>query len=149
MLDIKFVRENLDAVETAMKNRKADFDKERFSNLDTSRRELIGKEEALQAALKGACLVPLRIMDVCCAVLVEASFMAQNGSKLAVSDAGASALLACAAVKAASLNIFINTNTMANKELAADLEKQADTLIAQAEEHEKFISTMVMGAIRK
>lgn len=107
------------------------------------------KEEALQAALKGACLVPLRIMDVCCAVLVEASFMAQNGSKLAVSDAGASALLACAAVKAASLNIFINTNTMANKELAADLEKQADTLIAQAEEHEKFISTMVMGAIRK
>ena len=49
MLDLKFVRENLDAVEVAMKNRKADFDKVRFSELDTSRRELIGKEEALQA----------------------------------------------------------------------------------------------------
>ena len=49
MLDIKFVRENLAAVETAMKNRKAEFDGARFSELDASRRELIGKEEALQA----------------------------------------------------------------------------------------------------
>ena len=49
MLDIKFVRENLAAVETAMKNRKAEFDGARFTELDASRRELIGKEEALQA----------------------------------------------------------------------------------------------------
>lgn len=107
------------------------------------------KEEALQAALKGACLVPLRIMEVCCSVLVEANFMAQNGSKLAVSDAGASAVLACAAVRAASLNIFINTGTMENKELAARLEEQADSLISQAEDHEKYVMTFVMNAIRK
>lgn len=49
MLDMKFVRENLDAVTTAMKNRNADFDAEKFAELDKSRRELIGEEEALQA----------------------------------------------------------------------------------------------------
>lgn len=49
MLDLKFVRDNLDAVSEAMKNRNAQFDAERFSQLDKSRRELIGEEEALQA----------------------------------------------------------------------------------------------------
>lgn len=49
MLDMKFVRENLDAVTTAMKNRNADFDAVKFAELDKSRRELIGEEEALQA----------------------------------------------------------------------------------------------------
>lgn len=49
MLDMKFVRENLDAVTSAMKNRNADFDAVKFAELDKSRRELIGEEEALQA----------------------------------------------------------------------------------------------------
>lgn len=49
MLDLKFVRENLDAVQQAMKNRNGDFDVEKFSSLDAKRRELIGQEEAMQA----------------------------------------------------------------------------------------------------
>lgn len=49
MLDMKFVRENLEAVATAMKDRNADFDSVKFSELDKSRRELIGEEESLQA----------------------------------------------------------------------------------------------------
>ncbi len=49
MLDLKFVRENVDAVSTAMKNRKAEFDAKRFLELDSKRRELIGEEEKMQA----------------------------------------------------------------------------------------------------
>ena len=49
MLDIKFVRENLDAVSQAMANRHASWDSVRFTELDESRREAIKKEEALQA----------------------------------------------------------------------------------------------------
>ena len=49
MLDIKFVRENLDAVREAMENRNASWDSARFSELDESRREAIQREEALQA----------------------------------------------------------------------------------------------------
>ena len=107
------------------------------------------KEEALQAALRDACLVPLRIMEVCCVVLSEARFMAENGSKLAVSDAGASALLARAAAEAASLNVFINTGTMADRELAASFEKQADELIERANAEAELVGTLVIGAIRK
>lgn len=49
MLDIRFVRENLEAVEVAMKNRNASWDSKRFSDLDSSRRSLITEEEGLQA----------------------------------------------------------------------------------------------------
>ena len=49
MLDIKFVRENLDAVTEAMKNRHATRDPAAFSELDEARRAAIQQEEALQA----------------------------------------------------------------------------------------------------
>ncbi|WP_165252029.1 serine--tRNA ligase [Adlercreutzia sp. ZJ304] len=49
MLDVKFVRDNLDAVCTAMKNRNTSFDADLFSALDSKRREAIAKEESLQA----------------------------------------------------------------------------------------------------
>lgn len=49
MLDIKYVRENLAEVQEAMRNRNADFDSERFQELDSQRRELITKAEALQS----------------------------------------------------------------------------------------------------
>ena len=48
MLDIKYVRENQEAVAEAMRNRNASWDAERFSSLDESRRAAIVKEEALQ-----------------------------------------------------------------------------------------------------
>ncbi len=49
MLDIKFVRENQEAVAEAMKNRNAEWDAALFSKLDEGRRAAIQKEEALQA----------------------------------------------------------------------------------------------------
>lgn len=49
MLDIKYVRENLDAVAQAMANRNASWDSARFSELDGQRRDAIAKQEALQA----------------------------------------------------------------------------------------------------
>ena len=49
MLDTKFVRDNLDAVKEAMRNRNAAFDDALFVDLDAKRRELISHEEELQA----------------------------------------------------------------------------------------------------
>lgn len=49
MLDIKFVRENQQAVAEAMKNRNAAWDADRFAQLDELRRTLITQEESLQA----------------------------------------------------------------------------------------------------
>lgn len=47
MLDIRFVREHLDEVATAMKNRNHSWDSEYFQELDGSRRSVIGQEEEL------------------------------------------------------------------------------------------------------
>ena len=49
MLDIKFVRDNQEAVAEAMRNRHADWDGEKVAQLDEARRAAIMKEEALQA----------------------------------------------------------------------------------------------------
>lgn len=47
MLDIRFVREHLDEVAVAMKNRNHSWDSQYFQELDESRRSLIGEEEEL------------------------------------------------------------------------------------------------------
>lgn len=49
MLDLRFVRDNQEAVAEAMKNRHASWDAARFSELDETRRVAIAQEEALQA----------------------------------------------------------------------------------------------------
>ncbi len=49
MLDVRFVRENQEAVAEAMKNRNASWDGERFAELDEARRAAIAEEESLQA----------------------------------------------------------------------------------------------------
>ena len=54
MLDIRFVRENQEAVAEAMAHRHAPWDAERFSALDEERRAAIMQEEALQAERNAA-----------------------------------------------------------------------------------------------
>ena len=49
MLDMKFVRENPDAVDTAMSNRQTSWDREKFFALDDERRSVIAEVEELQA----------------------------------------------------------------------------------------------------
>ncbi len=54
MLDLKYVRENQEAVARAMKNRHASWDAEHFSQLDEARRTAITQAEALQAERNAA-----------------------------------------------------------------------------------------------
>ena len=49
MLDIKFVRENAEAVKTAMANRNADVDVDRVVQLHERRRAIVSEVETLKA----------------------------------------------------------------------------------------------------
>ena len=49
MLDIKYVRENPDAIDAAMANRQTSWDREKFFELDEARRAVIAEVEELQA----------------------------------------------------------------------------------------------------
>lgn len=74
--------------------------------------EAAAKERAKAAALVGACDVPLEIMRQCCKALRLVEGYAAMGSALAISDAGVAAVCCKAALQGASLNVFINTNSM-------------------------------------
>ena len=67
------------------------------------------KAAALEAALDGACTVPLAILEACGEGIALAAEYAEKGSVLAVSDAGCAALFCKAAMEAAGLNVSINT----------------------------------------
>lgn len=88
------------------------------------------QQAALQAALVGACEVPLQIMEQCVQVIESCVFMAKHGSVLALSDAGAAVVLAKAALLAASLNVRINIGSMADKARAMAYRDRMEDLIA-------------------
>ena len=87
------------------------------------------KAAVLESALDAACAVPLQIMEKCAEGIALAGQYAAKGSVLAVSDAGCAAALCKAALQAASLNVFINTKLMTNREHAAALNARADALL--------------------
>lgn len=89
------------------------------------------KAAVLEAALEGACAVPLEIMSACCEGIALAAEYAEKGSVMAVSDAGCAALFCKAALQAAGLNVSINTRLMADNAHAAALNAQADAMLAE------------------
>ena len=52
-----------------------------------------------------------------------------KGSTLAISDAGVGAAFCKAALKGASLNVYINTKSMADRAYAEELNKKADAML--------------------
>ena len=66
------------------------------------------RSRVLQAALKGAADVPLRIAEAAGAVARLSLPAAEKGNPNAVSDAGVAVLLADAAAQSAALNVRIN-----------------------------------------
>ena len=54
MLDMKFIRENIEAVEAALKTRSADLSLGDFKNLDSERRRVLSSVEALKAQKNSA-----------------------------------------------------------------------------------------------
>ena len=77
--------------------------------------------QILEEATVTACAVPMRIMELCCEALDAIAVFAAKGSRLAVSDAGCGAVCVKAALQAASLNVFINTKTLQNRETAEEM----------------------------
>lgn len=82
------------------------------------------RAEVLEKATIEACKVPVRIMELCCEALDAIAVFAAKGSRLAVSDAGCGAVCVKAALQSASLNVFINTKTLQDRELAEDMNKR-------------------------
>ena len=87
------------------------------------------RDAVLEEATVTACATPLRIMELCCEAIDCIALFAEKGSRLAVSDAGCGAVLCKAALQAASLNVFINTKTLKNRDVAGELNRRANLML--------------------
>lgn len=88
-----------------------------------------GYDQIVDDAKEVACQVPLKIMELCAEAIEKIAFVAEHGSRLAVSDAGSGAVCCKAAMQAAALTVFINTKNMADRQKAEVIEKQAQSLL--------------------
>ena len=87
------------------------------------------KAEVMEAALKEASRVPVKIMECCCRAIDLVSEMEKIGSVIAISDAGCAAAGLRAALTSASLNVYINTKSMQNREYAGELERHTGEML--------------------
>ena len=87
------------------------------------------RDEVMEEATVIACRVPVRIMELCCEALDAIAVFAAKGSRLAVSDAGCGAVIVKSALQAASLNVFINTKSLKNRETAQAMNDKANGML--------------------
>lgn len=87
------------------------------------------RDEIMEPALLKAAEAPLEIMRKCAEALELISGYAAKGSALAISDAGCAAALCGAAMKAAALNVKINTKSMINRAVADNINTEMNELL--------------------
>lgn len=87
------------------------------------------REEILEEATLVACQPPMEMMVLCAEALDLVAFLAEHGSRLAISDAGCAAAFLRCSMESASLNVFINTKSLKNREAAEALNQKADGLL--------------------
>ena len=87
------------------------------------------RDKVLEEATVVACAVPMKIMELCCEAIDAIAVFAAKGSRLAVSDAGCGAVCCKAALQSASLNVFINTKSLKNRELAEQMNAKANGML--------------------
>lgn len=92
--------------------------------------EIEAKRQAMQEALVGATEAPMEIMRTCSRVITLTEVMAHNGSGLAISDAGAAAVMGGAALRAASFNVLINARDIEDEKLRHKYTREAEELLA-------------------
>ena len=106
------------------------------------------KARVMAIVLKDACAVPMEIMEKCCEAIDVIEEFAAKGSALAISDAGVGVVFCKAALLGASLNVYINTKSMADKEYAASLNEKADKMIADYSKKADEIFAAVNARLR-
>lgn len=86
-------------------------------------------ETKMEECLRNAANSPMLILKYCTRIIDLDERLAVIGSKISVSDAATSVMLAHGALYGAYVNILVNTQLMKDKEYASNFEKEAVTLL--------------------
>lgn len=87
------------------------------------------KERIMEEALKLACSVPFEIMKKITEAIELHQEFAKKGTAIAISDVGVGVGFCKAALLGASLNVFINTKSMKDREYAEDINTKTNKMI--------------------
>ena len=87
------------------------------------------KSEAQQAALVGACEVPMQIMRICAKVIEIDHDLIGLVDRMILSDVGASVIIALGAMKAAALSVRVNAAYMKDADAAQAYLGEVDDMI--------------------
>lgn len=106
------------------------------------------KARVLEQATKDACDVPFEIMEKCCQGIDMCGEFAEKGSVMATSDAGAGAIFCKAALQAASLNIYINTKSLKDRDYAEKANNRSDAMLEEYMAKADKIIEYVFGTLK-
>jgi len=90
------------------------------------------RNEAMQEALKEACGVPLKIMELSSAAIKLHQRLAEIGSRLAISDVGVGVLCLKAALLSGRMNVVINLNSITDEEFVKRTSDYMEKICAEA-----------------
>ncbi len=109
--------------------------------------EEAARDDAIQAATRGAIETPLRVMQVALDSMEVTKAMAEIGMSASASDAGVAALCARTAVKGAYLNVQINAKDLKDAAARQKYLDEGKSIEDKAEAREREILSVVAGKV--
>ncbi|MDI9591241.1 MAG: cyclodeaminase/cyclohydrolase family protein [Acidobacteriota bacterium] len=106
------------------------------------------RADAIERATKGATQAPHEMMRQVCDTIELLEEMGQKGSRMLLSDVGCGALLARAALEAASLNVFVNTRSLQDRAWAGRLDADCDRMLDEYSPRAERLAREVMDRVR-
>lgn len=110
--------------------------------------QIAQRTKVMEKALLDASLAPLSLMEQILKAMELTGTLADIGSNLAISDAGVSIQMLSAALNGASLNVFINTKLMKDREKAEELNAKTDEILKKGEVITRETFEIVVRKIR-
>ena len=87
------------------------------------------KAKVLEQATKDACSVPVAIMEKAVLMIDLHARLCEIGSRMLISDVGVGVLMCKAALKGASLNVFINTKSLIDRVFAENVDRRCEQML--------------------
>lgn len=106
------------------------------------------RDKVMEEALRIACSAPLKIMEKALEAMELHEELAHKGSRIAISDVGVGVIFLKSALMGASLNVFINTGMMKDRDYADEIDKKADAMLEEGMKKADRIYARVESEIR-
>jgi formiminotetrahydrofolate cyclodeaminase len=119
-----------------------------YSLPNTTDKEKAYRDEVMEKVLYEACLVPVQIMEKAHEMICLQEEYADKGTRIAISDVAVGVQFLRSAILGASVNVYINTRSMKNRDTANDLNRHCDDLIDDGVKRADAVYNAVLKVIR-